>query len=48
MSVFSFLIPSQYKPIQGRDVAKAMMAAANKGNEGFFVYEYAEITDRIN
>ena len=40
---FSFLIPSKYKPIQARDVAKAMLAAAKKTEEGFFIYEYREI-----
>ena len=40
---FSFLIPSKYKPIQARDVAKAMLAAAKKTEEGFFIHEYREI-----
>ena len=43
MSTFSFLIPSKYKPIHGRDVAKAMVAAAKKHDEGFFVLEYSGI-----
>ena len=43
MSAFSFLIPSKYKPIHGRDVAKAMVAAAKKHDEGFFVLEYSGI-----
>lgn len=43
MSTFSFLIPSKYKPVQGKDVAKAMMAAAIKSAEGFFVLEYRGI-----
>ena len=40
---FSFLIPSKYKPIQARDVAKAMLAAAKKTEEGFFIHEYRKI-----
>ena len=43
MSAFSFLISSKYKPIHGRDVAKAMVAAAKKHDEGFFVLEYSGI-----
>lgn len=38
MSVFSFLIPSKYKPIQAREVAKAMIAVAKKNEEGVFVH----------
>ena len=40
MSAFSFLIPSKYKPVHGRDVAKAMVGATKKNNEGFFIVEY--------
>lgn len=43
MTIFSFLIPAKYKPIQAKDVAKAMMASAKKNVEGVFVYEYGEI-----
>lgn len=43
MSTFSFLIPSKYKPIHGKDVARAMMAAALKKEEGFFIREYIGI-----
>ena len=43
MSALSFLIPSKYKPVHARDVAKAMVAAAKENKEGFFVYEYGEI-----
>lgn len=43
MKAFSFLIPSKYKPVQGRDVAKAMIGAAKKNDEGFFVWEYIGI-----
>ena len=43
MSMFSFLIPPKYKPIHGEDVAKAMVAAAMKTEEGFFIREYRAI-----
>lgn len=43
MKVFSFLIPSKYKPIQAEDVAKAMLAAAKKNEEGFFIWEYRKM-----
>jgi len=43
MQAFSFLLPSKYKPIEASDVAKAMVAAAKKNEEGFFVYEYEEM-----
>jgi uncharacterized protein YbjT (DUF2867 family) len=45
IKAFSFLLPSKYKPIQANDVAKAMVAAAKKNEEGFFVYEYAEMRE---
>ena len=40
MTAFSFLIPSKFKPIHARDVAKAMLVAAKEKREGFVVYEY--------
>lgn len=40
MKIFSFLLPSKYKSVHGKDVAKAMIAAAKRGEEGMFVYEY--------
>ena len=43
MSAFSFLIPAKYKPIHGKKVAMAMLAAAKKQNEGFHIYHYPEI-----
>jgi uncharacterized protein YbjT (DUF2867 family) len=43
MTAFSFLIPSKYKPVHAREVAKAMVAAAKGNKEGVFVYEYKEI-----
>ena len=39
----SFLLPSKYKPIEARDVAKAMLAAAKKQENGFFVCEYKQM-----
>jgi uncharacterized protein YbjT (DUF2867 family) len=47
MKAFSFLIPSKYKPIQAKDVVKAMIAAAKENKEGFFVYEYKEMKQLI-
>ena len=41
--IFSFLIPSKYKPIYGKDVAKAMQVLAKKSDAGFFISEYREI-----
>jgi uncharacterized protein YbjT (DUF2867 family) len=43
MKSLSFLLPSKYKPIQAEDVAKAMLKAAKKNEEGFFVWEYGEM-----
>lgn len=43
MTTFSFLIPSKYKPIHGKDVAKAMLALSKKNDEGHFIHENAEI-----
>jgi uncharacterized protein YbjT (DUF2867 family) len=43
MKVLSFLLPSKYKAIHAKDVAKAMVAAGKKNEVGFFVWEYEEI-----
>lgn len=43
MAAFSFLIPSKYKAVHGRDVAKAMIILATKKMEGTQVYQYHEI-----
>jgi uncharacterized protein YbjT (DUF2867 family) len=40
MKKISFLLPSKYKPIEARDVAKAMLAAAKKHEKGLFICEY--------
>ena len=43
MKVFSFLLPSHYKPIAADDVARAMVAAGKKDKPGFHIYQYKEI-----
>jgi len=43
MKKISYLLPSKYKPIEAREVAKAMLAAAKKHEQGFFVCEYKEM-----
>lgn len=48
MSFLSFLVPSKYKPINGKTVALAMKEVAKKNKPGFFVYEYKEILKLIN
>jgi hypothetical protein len=47
MKAISVFLPSKYKPIQAKEVAKAMIAASKKNEEGFFVYEYREIRKLI-
>ncbi|MEJ8842761.1 NAD(P)H-binding protein [Lacibacter sp. H375] len=41
--LLSFLIPSNYKAINGATVAKAMRKAAKEGKEGLSVYYYNEM-----
>ncbi|HEX7905571.1 MAG TPA: NAD(P)H-binding protein [Chitinophagaceae bacterium] len=43
MKTLSFLIPSKYKPIHGKEVAKAMVKSSKDNKEGFFIYEYNTI-----
>ncbi|MFI5130323.1 MAG: NAD(P)H-binding protein [Chitinophagales bacterium] len=43
MQATSFLLPSKYKPIHARNVAKAMLAVAEEKKKGFFVYEYNDM-----
>jgi len=43
MKGLTFLFPSKYKPVHGRDVARAMIAAAKKGGTGTFTYEFKDI-----
>jgi uncharacterized protein YbjT (DUF2867 family) len=46
MKAISFLLPAKYKPIHGRDVAKAMMVAAKTGKEGCNCYEFRDIKSK--
>lgn len=43
----SFLFPPNYKPVPGRNVAKAMIAASKLSLPGFHVYHYKEILELI-
>jgi uncharacterized protein YbjT (DUF2867 family) len=43
MGSLSFLIPSRYKPVHGKTVAKAMLSASRQRKPGFFVYAYREM-----
>ena len=43
IKALAFFLPSKYKPIQARDVAKTMIAAAKKNEKGSFVYEYSQL-----
>ena len=48
MNVLSFMIPSKYKPVHAKDVAKAMLAVSKQDKEGFFIYHYKEIKKLIS
>jgi uncharacterized protein YbjT (DUF2867 family) len=48
MTTLSFLIPSKYKAIHGKDVAKAMLALSKQNKEGYFVHENAAIKKLIS
>jgi len=39
----AFLLPSKYKPIEARDVARAMLAAAKRHEKGVFICEYRKM-----
>jgi uncharacterized protein YbjT (DUF2867 family) len=43
MNIFSFLLPSKYRPVQAKDVAKAMLAVSKQDRQGFFIHEYEQI-----
>jgi uncharacterized protein YbjT (DUF2867 family) len=46
----SFLLPSKYKPVEGMDVAKAMLKIAKEDRPGVHVYHFKEIeqlTDKL-
>ena len=47
MTSLSFLIPEKYKAIQGKDVAKVMLALAKKNEEGYFIHENREIRELV-
>lgn len=47
-SPLSFLFPARYRPVRGRDVAKAMIAAAKREEPGFRVYHFKEIMALIS
>lgn len=44
----AFLFPSRYRPVKGRDVARAMVAAARSDAGGFRVCHYSEMMDLIS
>jgi uncharacterized protein YbjT (DUF2867 family) len=43
MRSLSLLIPSQYRPIEAGEVARAMVAASRKETPGIHIYHYAEM-----
>jgi uncharacterized protein YbjT (DUF2867 family) len=45
MRALAFLIPSDYKPIHSRDVARAMIAAAKRGEAGVQIYYFDRMTN---
>jgi uncharacterized protein YbjT (DUF2867 family) len=45
MTTFSFLLPSKYKPVQAKDVAKAMLEASKNKLRGKNIYHYHSILD---
>jgi uncharacterized protein YbjT (DUF2867 family) len=45
MANLSFLIPEKYKAIQGKDVAKVMLALSKKNDEGSFIHGNKEIRE---
>lgn len=44
MSAISFLIPTKFKPISGRNVARAMLAASKISTPGVFTFQFPELT----
>lgn len=47
MKLFSFLLPSKYKPIQASEVARAMLSASKKNENGFFVHQYSSMKNYL-
>ena len=43
MKAISFLLPSRYKPVHGKDVASAMLSVSKSSLEGEKTYEFTEI-----
>lgn len=43
MKLFAFAVPEKFKAITAETVAKAMVASGKRTEEGFFIYEYAQI-----
>jgi uncharacterized protein YbjT (DUF2867 family) len=43
MNAVSFLLPTKYKPVQGRDVAKAMVTALKTNRTGTTIYRHKAI-----
>jgi uncharacterized protein YbjT (DUF2867 family) len=43
MRPLSFLIPSHYRPIAARDVARAMVAASKQDIPGCHIFHYREM-----
>jgi len=48
MTPFNFLFPAKYKPIHGKDVAKAMLVLSKQNEEGYFIHENEMIKNLIN
>lgn len=44
----SFLIPDNYKPIHAKDVAKSMIAVSKNDDEGFFIYTYTTMKQKVD
>ena len=40
MPALSFLLPQKFRPVHAKDVAEAMVAAAKKNEQGFFIHDY--------
>jgi uncharacterized protein YbjT (DUF2867 family) len=45
MQMFSFLIPSKYKPVAAEQVAASMLEASKRERPGVTVYEYKQIKE---
>lgn len=45
MPIFSFLLPTKYKPIKAKTVARAMLNAAKEAKKGIHIYEFGELKE---